>query len=229
LTGYDALRYDATVKVDGDSGAERIVKRYANRKLYDPRAGRYVTLDDLARMVGEGEELRIVDQASGDDLTTVVLAQVLLEGLKQRTARIPREVLLRLIRLGFGSLARWGRSLGPEVGLARARKEVERVVAGLIGRGKLTLDEAVALRQELARAVQRGVAEAQKALEARIHSLLERSERDDALGPALRSLRERLMSLETYLDSPAPRARGAVRTRGRRRAEPSGRGDEGRR
>jgi len=205
------------VKGTRQSGTERVVKRYGNRKLYDAEAGRYVTLDDLSRMVGHGEEVRVVDQRSGDDLTTVVLAQVLLEGLKRRTARVPREVLLRLIRLGFGSLARWGRSLGPQEAVARARHEVERIVSGLLGRGKLTLDEALSLRQQLARTVQRSVADAQTAIEARLHGLLDRTEKDGEVAPALRSLRERLMSLDTYLDTPGPRRRSAGGARGRRR------------
>ena len=217
----DALRYIAGVAKGAakttPAAAERTIKRYGNRKLYDPEAGRYVTLDDLARMVGDGEEVRVVDQRSGDDLTTVVLAQVLLEGLKQRTARIPREVLVRLIRIGFGSLARWGRSLAPPEAVARARHEVERIVSGLLRRGKLSLDEALSLRQELGRTVQRSVAEAQKGLEARLHGLLDRSAKDGDVGPVLRSLKGRLLSLDTYLGDEGRRSRWP---HGRRREAP---------
>ena len=68
----------------------RLIRRYENRKLYDPAARRYVTLDDLAATVSAGEEVQVLDQKSGEDLTNLVLAQVVLEGVKEKTAQIPR-------------------------------------------------------------------------------------------------------------------------------------------
>ena len=47
-----------------------------------------------------GEEVQVLDQKSGEDLTNLVLAQVVLEGVKEKTAQIPRQVLTRLVRLG---------------------------------------------------------------------------------------------------------------------------------
>lgn len=187
--------------------AGRLIRRYENRKLYDTAGRRYVTLDDLARMVGGGEEVRVVDQRSGEDLTTVVLAQVILEGIKDRTARIPGQVLTRLIRLGFGSAGGPARWPDPSQAAAQARREAERIVAGLLGRGRLTLEEGMALRQEITASVQRIVADAQHGLEARLHRLLEGSRGDGGLRPSLAILRERLLSLETHLTDPAPRSR----------------------
>ncbi len=57
----------------------RIIKRYANRKLYDTRESRYVTLLDIARLIREGEELRIIDNKSKDDVTNVTFAQIIYE------------------------------------------------------------------------------------------------------------------------------------------------------
>ncbi len=165
---------------------ERVIKRYENRKLYDPQARAYVTLEDLAQAIGRGVELRVVDQATGQDLTTVVLAQVILEGLKQRTASIPQQVLARLIRLGSGPAAAWTDWLAPHDAAARARQEAERIVSGLLAKGRLTLDEALALRQEIAGSVQRLVAEAQGALESRLHRLLERSAGEPGVSPPCR-------------------------------------------
>src|SRR5262249_59456401 len=90
------------VKSRTSPAPERLIRRYENRKLYDVQARRYVTLDDLARLVAEGTEVRAVDLKTGEDITTVVLAQVVLEGIKQRTASIPHQVLSRIIRLGNG-------------------------------------------------------------------------------------------------------------------------------
>jgi polyhydroxyalkanoate synthesis repressor PhaR len=189
--------------------APRLIRRYDNRKLYDPAAGRYVTLEDLARMVGGGEEVQVVDQRRGEDLTAVVLAQVILEGVKERTARIPGQVLARLIRLGFDPAGKGVPRPDPTHDAARTRQEAERIVSGLLNRGRLTLDEAVALRQEIAGAVHRLVADAQHGLESRLHRMLATSA-EDGVSPSLAALRERLLSLETQLEPrPAPKARGA--------------------
>jgi polyhydroxyalkanoate synthesis repressor PhaR len=196
---------------------ERVIKRYGNRKLYDARKGRYVTLDDLAAMVAAGQEVRVVDQETGADLTTITLAQVILEGIKERTASIPGQVLARLIR--YGSAPRGpGQDWSPQQAAARARGEAERIVAGLLGRGRLTLEEGLALRQEIAGTVQRMVAEAQHGLESRLRGLLERSEKEGGVSPSLRALRERLMTFEGALAAPAAKARN----RGRRRPARTG-------
>jgi polyhydroxyalkanoate synthesis repressor PhaR len=55
-----------------------LIKKYANRKLYDTRTSRYVTLDDLAQLVRDGHDIRVVDRDSGADLTQVVLSQIVL-------------------------------------------------------------------------------------------------------------------------------------------------------
>jgi len=205
------------VSGENTPSAARLIRRYANRKLYDPRARRYVTLEDLAKLVAEGEDLRVVDQDTGDDLTSLVLAQVVLEGIKQRTADVPRQVLLRLIRLGFRSPARSARSAMVDVA-TRSRTEAERIVGGLLARGRLSLEEALSLRQEITHSLQGLVGDAQRSVEDRIHGLLERTESEGGVSPSLQALRERLLALETYLDEPAPAPHTRKGGRPRRRS-----------
>jgi polyhydroxyalkanoate synthesis repressor PhaR len=187
--------------------AGRLIRRYDNRKLYDTRERRYVVLGELARIVGQGEDVRVEDQRTGEDLTAVVMAQVILEGVKERTARIPGQVLARLVRLGFGARGRRARWPEPAQAAAQARQEAERIVAGLLARGRLTLEEGLALRQEITGAVQGLVAEAQRGLEARVQRLLDGS--GGEVQPSLAGLRERLLSLDTHLAEPSPRRRRA--------------------
>jgi polyhydroxyalkanoate synthesis repressor PhaR len=205
--------------VTTDKG-ERVIKRYDNRKLYDPEARRYVTLGDLAGLVAGGAEVKVLDQRTGEDMTAAVLAQVILEGIKERTASIPQKVLSRLIRLGARGAETLGRWMGPQEAAARARSEAERIVEGFIARGRLTLEEALGLRQEIASTVQRLVTEAQHGLEERIRTLLDATEREGGVHPALTSLKERLLSFEAYLDEPkgrvGRRAAPAPARRGRR-------------
>jgi polyhydroxyalkanoate synthesis regulator protein len=66
-----------------------VVKKYENRRLYDTAASRYVNLDDVARMVREGVEVQVVDARSGEDLTRVILTQVIMEDAKGTSPACP--------------------------------------------------------------------------------------------------------------------------------------------
>lgn len=84
----------------------RLIKRYGggSRKLYDTEESRYVSLDELAVLVRAGQELRVVDSASGEDVTGQVLAQVIYEGEKQGRRLLSPEVLHDVIRRGEAAL-----------------------------------------------------------------------------------------------------------------------------
>jgi polyhydroxyalkanoate synthesis repressor PhaR len=73
----------------------RVIKRYANRKLYDTQSSQYVTLDQIAQMIRAGEEVRVLDNNSKDDLTSVTLAQIIF---------IPLGAMRHLIQSGGASL-----------------------------------------------------------------------------------------------------------------------------
>jgi len=78
----------------------RLVKRYSNRKLYDTSDSRYVTLDEIARWVKAGEEVKIVENDSGEDLTAVTFAQIILEEERKKTGLLSLKVLRDLIQHG---------------------------------------------------------------------------------------------------------------------------------
>src|SRR5947209_7378888 len=65
-----------------------LIKKYANRKLYDTRASRYVTLEGIAQLVRDGHEIKVVDRDNGQDLTQVTLSQIVLEEEKRGPARL---------------------------------------------------------------------------------------------------------------------------------------------
>lgn len=68
----------------GETGREpRVIKRYANRKLYDTRDSRYVTLQQIAEFVRSGEDVQIIDNTTKEDLTNVTLAQIVYEQEKK--------------------------------------------------------------------------------------------------------------------------------------------------
>lgn len=86
----------------------KTVKRYANRKLYDTERSCYVTLEDIAGMIKTGEEVRVIDNNSGDDLTTVTLAQIIFESEKKKNF-MPLDLLRDLIRNGGEGLSEYAR------------------------------------------------------------------------------------------------------------------------
>jgi polyhydroxyalkanoate synthesis repressor PhaR len=75
----------------------RTIKRYANRKLYDTRDSRYVTLDHIAAMVRAGDDVRVVDNTTRADLTTATLAQIIFEEEK-KTPRLSLAGLREIIQ-----------------------------------------------------------------------------------------------------------------------------------
>jgi polyhydroxyalkanoate synthesis repressor PhaR len=77
--------------------ARRIIKRYSNRKLYDTRESRYVTLLQIADMVRAGEDVQIIDNASKEDKTEVTLALIISEELKSQPRSVPLGTLRDLI------------------------------------------------------------------------------------------------------------------------------------
>ncbi len=65
------------------SPERHLIKKYANRKLYDTRTSRYITLDGIAQLVREGHDIKVVDRDTGSDLTQVTLSQVVLSEEKR--------------------------------------------------------------------------------------------------------------------------------------------------
>lgn len=75
----------------------KIIKRYANRKLYDTERSCYVTLDEIAEMIKLGEDVRVIDNKTKDDLTTVTLTQIIVEEEK-KVSKIPLRLLRGIIQ-----------------------------------------------------------------------------------------------------------------------------------
>lgn len=88
------------IAATGDDRPRRVIKRYSNRKLYDTKDSRYVTLLQIAEMVRGGEEVQIIDNNTKEDLTEVTLAQIIYEEQKQKATNsksVPLQTLKDLI------------------------------------------------------------------------------------------------------------------------------------
>lgn len=80
------------------SMSRRVIKRYSNRKLYDTRDSKYVTLLEIAELIRAGEDIQVIDNASKEDKTEVTLALIISEELKTQPRGIPLATLKSLIR-----------------------------------------------------------------------------------------------------------------------------------
>ncbi len=74
-----------------------VIKKYGNRRLYDTTSSRYVNLDDLAGHIRAGREVQVVDAKTGQDLTRVVLTQIITEDARDKPTGLPLELLRQLI------------------------------------------------------------------------------------------------------------------------------------
>lgn len=104
-------------------GQPRVIKRYANRKMYDTSRSCYVTLEEVAEMVRDGHEVQVIDNKSKADLTEVTLTQALLDSERKRRGTVPLVGLRTLIAQGNDFLQK--KVAQPVV---RARDEAERTV-----------------------------------------------------------------------------------------------------
>src|SRR4029079_10779823 len=78
----------------------RIIKRYANRKLYDTEHSRYVTLDQISEMIRNGDDVKIVDNKTKEDLTSVTLAQIIFAEEKKQRSFLPLTAMRNIIQNG---------------------------------------------------------------------------------------------------------------------------------
>jgi polyhydroxyalkanoate synthesis repressor PhaR len=124
----------------------RTIKRYPNRKLYDADARAYVSLEEIAALVRAGETVRVLDHATGDDITAQTLTQVILDEGKRGASLPPTDLLHGLLRRG-GAVV--------DSGLGTLRQGVDGLVHGSLDRLTRVLpvarhDELEQLRAQLA-------------------------------------------------------------------------------
>lgn len=192
----------------------KVIKRYTNRKLYDTVESRYVTLDEIAEMVKLGTEVKIVDNKSKEDLTSVTLAQIIFEEEKKKN-RMPLSVLREIIRHPGESITDFiSREVSPRV--ASIREEAESRIDKLLRRdekGNLTPIEpgAMSTAQPVtsqsvpavpeASTTQRLIEDWQKRLDERVRQALENLTGNlPAFGRDMQALTDKLESLEKRLD-----------------------------
>ncbi len=185
----------------------RVIKRYANRKLYDTQRSRYVTLEQIRDMIKAGEEVQIVDNTTKEDLTAVTLAQIIFEEEK-RTSFLPLTALQNIIQSGGQSIQTFASTAGERVrGIFRRKEDGTEGDAGDAAATEpppaaseaAQAESPTKLREFLDRS-QATFDEWQKKVDERIRHAVESVQPWSALERELRSLTQRLAELEKKLE-----------------------------
>jgi polyhydroxyalkanoate synthesis repressor PhaR len=106
-----------------------LIKRYANRKLYNTQTSRYITLKGISELIEAGEEVRVIDNETGEDITNVALSQILVDS-EREGREVPSSLLSDLLQRGgdvlYGALRR--RVDDASEGLEELQRNVRRMV-----------------------------------------------------------------------------------------------------
>jgi polyhydroxyalkanoate synthesis repressor PhaR len=176
-----------------------IIKRYPNRKLYDTEAKQYITLDGIAALIRDGQEVQIQDHATGEDLTTITLTQIIFEQEKKQSGFLPRSVLTGLVQAGGDTLGVLRRTLAsPLEMLGHVDEEIENRILNLVKQGEMAEEEAHRLLEKLLSNKAKMLPKSLAASEDAIGNLLQRHgvpTRED-----FRHLTEQLDALSTALE-----------------------------
>ena len=138
------------VWITADKIVMLVIKRYPNRKLYNTESKQYITLDGIAALIRQEEEVQVVDHASGEDLTALTLSQIIFEQEKKSGGFLPKAVLTDLVRAGGDTLHTLWRTLSAPLALLhQVDEEIGRRIQSLIKQGELNETEGQRLLAQL--------------------------------------------------------------------------------
>lgn len=123
---------------------EYIIKKYSNRKLYDTKEKKYVNLSEISRLIREGIDLKVIDNHSKEDITSLVLAQIIVEQEKTKKIMLPSLLSpLRLLKRGGDSMMNLTKKmLLAGIGtLSLTKEKADKIADDLIKRGELSKSE----------------------------------------------------------------------------------------
>ncbi len=127
------------------------IKRYANRKLYDTKTKKYITLNKIAELLKAGEEVSVMDNKTGEDITAATVSQILARAKKGQADNGASNVMIQLLRKGPGTLVDYGKkyiSLWDRA-LTMADEEIDRLVERLVTEKEITPSEGSKLKKDM--------------------------------------------------------------------------------
>jgi len=126
------------------------IKRYHNRKLYNTVTKRYITLDQISELIKAHEDIKVIDNGTGEDITAATLSQIIFEGEKNRSGYLPTSLLFSLVQSGGERVDELRRNIFESLNLSHHYDvEIERRVNRLIQRGQISQDDGAEILQKL--------------------------------------------------------------------------------
>jgi polyhydroxyalkanoate synthesis repressor PhaR len=128
-----------------------LIKKYANRKLYDTTDKRYLTMDRLSELIKGGAEVTIVDNTTGKDLTAPIVTQLLAREKNETGAAVPPSILMQMLRKGRGTLFGYGKKYVSlwQSAFMMSRDEIEKFINSLVMDKELSEAEGKNLKNEI--------------------------------------------------------------------------------
>ena len=154
----------------------RTIKRYSNRKLYDTEDKRYITLEQIAALVRENQDIKVVDNQTGEDLTTVTLSQILLEQEKRKETSLPKSFFTNLIQRSTTQVMDFTKKnvLSLFDSSFSSDQEVEANIDKAVQAGEVSQDEAKKLKDEIRSRTASFKKKMDEMVERRVQDVLER-------------------------------------------------------
>jgi len=127
------------------------IKKYANRKMYDITDKRYITMDQLSKLIKSGEEVSIIDNSTGDDLTSAIVSQLIGREKDGKDRGVSPHVLMQLLRKGGGTLSDYAKKYTSlwQHAFTMAEDEVDKLVNRLVKEKELSRSEGSKLKKEI--------------------------------------------------------------------------------
>jgi polyhydroxyalkanoate synthesis repressor PhaR len=175
----------------------RVVKRYANRKLYDTQRSRYVTLDQIAEMIRSGEDVKIVDNNTKEDLTAITLAQIIFEEEK-KASFMPLSALRNIIQTGGQSIQQFASQTGERMRAVFTRDKAD---GDAPAEAAPVEESSPNVIKEFLERSQQTFDDWQKKVDERIHRAVDVLNPMAALEKEVKALTQRLEQLEKRLEN----------------------------
>jgi polyhydroxyalkanoate synthesis repressor PhaR len=127
-----------------------LIKRYQNRKLYNTHTKRYITLDEIEDLIKEQQEIQVIDNQTGNDITALTLSQVIFETEKNHTGFLPTKLLTSLVQSGGSKIEDIRRNIFNSLSLFHHYDdEIKRRILFLVENGEYTKEEGDRILEKL--------------------------------------------------------------------------------
>jgi polyhydroxyalkanoate synthesis repressor PhaR len=127
------------------------IKKYINRKMYDTTDKKYISMDQIARLIKSGEEVSIIDNKTGEDLTAAIVSRLIGQEKKEKGSVVSPRIMMQLLRKGGDTLTDYAKRYTSlwQNALTLAEDEVDKLVGALVSNKELSRAEGSRLKQEI--------------------------------------------------------------------------------